>query len=96
MGGDVISTEYGDINADLNHAPLADLVVEEGVQTGPFGSQLHAKDYVEVGTPIITVEHLGDNSIIHSDLPRVSDEDRKRLSRFALPPPGLGMEKPAC
>lgn len=28
------------------------------VQTGPFGSQLHNEDYVESGTPIITVEHM--------------------------------------
>lgn len=29
------------------------------IQTGPFGSQLHKEDYVDVGTPIVTVEHLG-------------------------------------
>jgi hypothetical protein len=28
------------------------------IQTGPFGSQLHKRDYVDIGTPIITVEHL--------------------------------------
>ncbi|MBN2712104.1 MAG: restriction endonuclease subunit S [Planctomycetes bacterium] len=52
------------------------------VQTGPFGSQLHKKDYVEVGTPIITVEHLGDNRIVHSNLPRVSEKDRLRLKKY--------------
>lgn len=52
------------------------------VQTGPFGSQLHKKDYVDVGTPIITVEHLGDNKIIHENLPRVSDSDRVRLEKY--------------
>ena len=35
------------------------------VQTGPFGSQLHQSDYKLVGTPIITVEHLGENKILH-------------------------------
>ena len=29
------------------------------IQTGPFGSQLHKEDYVQNGTPIVTVEHLG-------------------------------------
>lgn len=52
------------------------------VQTGPFGSQLHKKDYVDIGTPIITVEHLGDNRIIHSKLPCVSEKDRLRLSKY--------------
>ena len=32
-----------------------------GIQTGPFGSSYHQRDYVPAGTPIITVEHLGDN-----------------------------------
>ncbi len=54
------------------------------VQTGPFGSQLHQRDYKSVGTPIITVEHLGDNKIIHSNLPLVSDEDKERLKKYIL------------
>ncbi|MFE7063872.1 restriction endonuclease subunit S [Sutcliffiella sp. NPDC057660] len=54
------------------------------VQTGPFGSQLHQKDYVEKGTPIITVEHLGDNRIIHNNMPKVSEEDKERLSKYQI------------
>ena len=54
------------------------------VQTGPFGSQLHQSDYKAVGTPIITVEYLGDNSIIYSDLPLVGDEDKERLMKYTL------------
>ena len=64
---------------------LSDLVIENGgVQTGPFGSQLHQRDYVEIGTPIITVEHLGENRIRHKNLPCVSDADRDRLSKYSL------------
>ncbi|PIQ84569.1 MAG: restriction endonuclease subunit S [Candidatus Omnitrophica bacterium CG11_big_fil_rev_8_21_14_0_20_63_9] len=59
---------------------------DAGIQTGPFGSQLHQKDYVAIGTPIITVEHLGENHILHDGVPRVSDEDRNRLSRYLLRP----------
>ncbi|MBO4615642.1 MAG: restriction endonuclease subunit S [Bacteroidales bacterium] len=54
------------------------------VQTGPFGSQLHMCDYQNEGTPIITVEHLGDNRIIHNNLPLVGDEDKNRLSKYVL------------
>ncbi|WP_051343816.1 restriction endonuclease subunit S [Alicyclobacillus herbarius] len=54
------------------------------VQTGPFGSQLHKEDYVESGTPIITVEHLGENRIIHENTPFVSDEDATRLNKYTL------------
>ena len=80
-----LKTAYGDFRADLKVSPLRELCFSEGgVQTGPFGSQLHQKDYVEVGTPIITVEHLGENRIIHSKLPCVSDEDKIRLSKYTL------------
>lgn len=54
------------------------------VQTGPFGSQLHMSDYKLTGTPIITVEHLGENKILHNDLPLVSNEDKKRLIKYTL------------
>ena len=78
-------TVYGPMSADLLERNLGDLCdTKNGVQTGPFGSQLHKKDYVAVGTPIITVEHLGENRIIHEDLPQVSDEDTDRLSKYVL------------
>lgn len=54
------------------------------IQTGPFGSQLHQKDYVKKGTPIITVEHLGQDRITRQNLPKVSDADKQRLNRYWL------------
>lgn len=54
------------------------------IQTGPFGSQLHRSDYKAIGTPIITVEHLGDNRVIHFNLPLVGDLDKKRLQKYTL------------
>ncbi|MDR1091517.1 MAG: restriction endonuclease subunit S [Prevotella sp.] len=54
------------------------------VKTGPFGSALHANDYVKSGTPIITVEHLGEYSITRQNLPLVSNEDKQRLSAYVL------------
>ena len=84
MSSDFTETVYGLMPAILNCSSLVQLCVDGGVQTGPFGSQLHQEDYVEVGTPIITVEHLGENRIIHSNLPRVTDEDKQRLSRYTL------------
>lgn len=54
------------------------------IQTGPFGSQLHKEDYVEVGTPIVTVEHLGRKRFSFQNLPHVSDEDKARLSKYTL------------
>lgn len=54
------------------------------IQTGPFGSQLHQKDYVDIGTPIVTVEHLGQDRLTRQNLPLVSDGDKKRLNKYIL------------
>ena len=54
------------------------------VQTGPFGSQLHNEDYVESGTPIITVEHMDGKYIAHRNLPLVSQNDVDRLRKYDL------------
>lgn len=87
MSTDVQDTVYGPAASDLADSRLADLCVPEaGVQTGPFGSQLHQEDYVPVGTPIITVEHLGENRILHEGVPRVAESDRSRLAKYALRP----------
>lgn len=66
---------------DLKRCKLGDVA---NSQTGPFGSQLHEEDYVTEGTPIVTVEHLGPIGFTHQNLPFVSDEDTKRLSKYTL------------
>ena len=85
MDNEAVITPYGSLSAVWAKSALVDLCVPKcGVQTGPFGSQLHQEDYVSYGTPIITVEHLGENRILHQDLPRVTDEDRDRLDKYSL------------
>jgi type I restriction enzyme, S subunit len=54
------------------------------VKTGPFGSSLHESDYVRDGTPIITVEHLGEFGVEHFNLPMVSNVDYHRLRTYML------------
>ena len=68
---------------NANIRPLRELA---DIQTGPFGSQLHKEDYVEVGTPIVTVEHLGNRTFTEQNLPKVSDGDKKRLEKYVLSP----------
>lgn len=67
--------------SELVEYSLSDIA---SVQTGPFGSQLHMADYVFDGTPIITVEHFGENRVIHKNLPLVSKDDRQRLIKYTL------------
>ena len=83
--GKWLETVYGRFLADLSQDSLVNLCdINDGIQTGPFGSQLHQKDYVSTGTPIVTVEHLGENRLSHHNLPRVSESDRERLSKYTL------------
>ena len=78
-----LGTPYGTVPSDFKLELLGKLCVHKiGVQTGPFGSQLHQEDYVSVGTPILTVEHLGVNRVIHQDLPCVTDYDKERFDRI--------------
>jgi type I restriction enzyme S subunit len=54
------------------------------IQTGPFGSQLHAADYVPVGIPSIMPQNIGDNRVIENGIARITPEDAKRLSRYLV------------
>jgi len=74
-------TEVGVIPSDWEVKKLGDI---SDIKTGPFGSSLHEKDYVNDGTPIITVEHLSEFGIVHENMPMVSDFDRKRLNSYSM------------
>ena len=56
------------------------------IKTGPFGSTLHADDYVSDGIPIITTEHFktGSLPIDKCGLPQVSENDFSKLSAYIL------------
>jgi type I restriction enzyme, S subunit len=56
------------------------------VQTGPFGSQLHAEDYVDDGVPFILIRNIVDSGLNLKDVPRISLSDAKRLAKYALRP----------
>ena len=54
------------------------------IQTGPFGSQLHAADYVAEGIPTIMPQNLGDNRVIEEGIARISLSDANRLARHRV------------
>ncbi len=58
----------------------------ESLQTGPFGTQLHAEDYIENGVPSINPAHLSNGKIV-PDLKVSVDEDtveRLAIHKFKL------------
>lgn len=54
------------------------------LQTGPFGSQLHAEEYVEGGIPIVNPAHMGSGKIVPNSNHTVDTETAKRLERHIL------------
>jgi type I restriction enzyme S subunit len=61
--------------------------VERGeveLKTGPFGTQLHASDYVEHGTPVINVRNIGLGTIVPEKLEYISDQTAERLASHLL------------
>ncbi|WP_046242427.1 restriction endonuclease subunit S [Hymenobacter terrenus] len=54
------------------------------IQTGPFGSQLHAADYVAEGIPSIMPQNIGDNRINEQGIARITPADAARLNRYLV------------
>jgi type I restriction enzyme S subunit len=54
------------------------------VQTGPFGSQLHAEEYVEGGWPVVNPANLKQGGIVPLPSMSVSDKKRNELRRHIL------------
>ena len=54
------------------------------VQTGPFGSQLHAADYVVTGIPSVMPQNIGDNRISSAGIARITERDAIRLEKHRL------------
>ena len=51
------------------------------LQTGPFGSQLHAYDYVPEGVPVVPTEAIRGRRINHSVLPQAPRRGDHRKTR---------------
>ena len=67
-------------------ATLGEVCLEDGtgIQTGPFGSQLHAADYVDEGVPSIMPKNIGDNRIDIDGMSKITLKDAQRLRRYLV------------
>lgn len=71
---------------NLRESTLGAVCREGGgsINTGPFGSQLHAADYSSSGIPVVMPQDIGDNRISAANIARVSDDHVARLARHRL------------
>ncbi|MDD5705501.1 MAG: restriction endonuclease subunit S [Kiritimatiellae bacterium] len=73
---------------DWEWEPLGDVCRRGGgdIQTGPFGSQLHASDYVAVGVPSIMPQNISQDRVDAEGIARITRSDAERLSRYLVKP----------
>ncbi len=74
--------------ANWDWEPLGEVCRRGGgdIQTGPFGSQLHASDYVAVGVPSIMPQNISQDRVDAEGIARISPSDAERLSRYLVKP----------
>lgn len=70
---------------DRTIGDLCDAGVLE-LQTGPFGTQLHAHDYVADGVPVVPTEAIRNRQINHSVLPKITPSKAGELAQHRLEP----------
>jgi len=78
----------GEIPDHWGFTTLGEVCDRDGgsIQTGPFGSQLHASDYVPVGIPSIMPVNIGGNRLVEDEIKRITEEDAERLSKHRVIP----------
>lgn len=64
--------------------PLKEFAIEDGIQTGPFGSQLKANEYVPEGTPVVMPKDIQNGKILTEAIARVPQTVVDRLRHHAL------------
>ena len=72
--------------SEWKECKLGDLINEgtAKLQTGPFGTMLNASEYVSNGIPVIAVQDIADNKLIHHKFVYVDIETASRLSRYCV------------
>lgn len=63
---------------------LKDLCEPKGIQIGPFGSQLHASDYVTDGIPVVMPANMTDDKIDENEITRISPAMADSLSQHKV------------
>ncbi len=82
-----VSSTTGDIPEGWSVTDLAKICADvNGIQTGPFGSQLHKSDYSEVGVPVVMPKDLIGFRIRTDTIARIPEETADQLSRHRMQP----------
>jgi type I restriction enzyme S subunit len=73
------------LGPDASHVEVVSIgQTSQLVQTGPFGSQLHAEEYVDGGTPVLNPSHLTGRGIAADRTVAISAAKAEDLARHRL------------
>lgn len=82
-----IASPLGDIPQGWEVTELAKICAEgNGVQTGPFGSQLHESDYSDDGVPVVMPRDLIGFRIRTDNIARIPETTADKLGRHRMQP----------
>ena len=63
---------------------LGSIVVTKGLQTGPFGSQLHAHEYIERGVPVVMPKDMKNNGVDATTIAHIPEEKAEKLAKHRV------------
>lgn len=63
---------------------LGAVVIPKGLQTGPFGSQLHAHEYIEWGVPVVMPKDMKGNRIDPSSIAHIPEKKAAQLAKHRV------------
>lgn len=81
-----VSSPIGRVPIAWNIVTLGAVIAERGgtIQTGPFGSQLHADEYVEDGVPVVMPQDILNGKIVEHHVARITEDRASSLHRHRM------------
>jgi type I restriction enzyme, S subunit len=77
---------YGQIPEHWNESTLGEVIGMANLQTGPFGSQLHAHEYTTEGIPVIMPQDMKKYGVVTDKIARINPDRAKTLEKHRVSP----------
>jgi type I restriction enzyme S subunit len=83
--GALIDLHEGPLPGGWQWCPLVEVCEQpNGIQTGPFGSQLHQSDYLTEGVPVVMPKNLVNFRVDNSEIARILEAKANELGRHRM------------